>query len=258
MPDAANGKSPCDVSFIVPALNEENVIEATVRDIWTTADAMIADYEIILIDDGSSDQTGVIMDRLVQQLPRVRVLHHASNVGLGASYQSGLAQAQRSYVMMLCGDGGLPASSLPPIIAKIGTADIVVPYMLNLRRIKTPLRYAVSQTYTWLLNLLFGFRLRYYNGLPVHRRMLLERIMITSSGFGFQAEILIKLLKSGCSFVEVGVLGAEATHKSSMFRFRNIVSVAFTLLKLLRELAGFESTKRDVYLRDANDPAGKS
>jgi dolichol-phosphate mannosyltransferase len=188
----------------------------------------------------------------------VRVLHHASNVGLGASYQSGLSRAQCSYVMMLCGDGGLPASSLPPIIAKIGTADIVVPYMLNLRQIKTPLRYAVSQAYTGLLNLLFSFRLRYYNGLPVHRRALLERITITSSGFGFQAEILIKLLKSGCSFVQVGVMGAEATNKSSIFRFRNVISVAFTLFKLLQELAGFKGVQRRAYFRDAKDPSAKS
>lgn len=258
MSDVANGKSPCDVSFIVPALNEEKVLETTARDIWATADALIADYEIILIDDGSCDQTGAIMDRLAQELPRVRVIHHASNVGLGASYQSGLSQAQCSYVMMLCGDGGLPASSLPPIIAKIGTADIVVPYMLNLRQIKTPLRYAVSQAYTGLLNLLFGFRLRYYNGLPVHRRVLLERIAITSSGFGFQAEILIKLLKSGCSFVQVGVMGAEATNKSSIFHFRNVISVGFTLFKLLQELAGFKSAKRGVRLRDASGPSGRS
>lgn len=251
-------KSLCGVSFIVPALNEERIVEKTVRDIWATVDAMIETYEIILIDDGSTDRTGQIMDGLAQELAHVSVLHNVPNVGLGASYQRGLAQAKCDYVMMLCGDGGLPASSLPPIIAKIGTADIVVPYMRNLRQLKTPLRYAVSQSYTGLLNFLFGYRLRYYNGLPVHRRALLNAITITSSGFGFQAEILIKLLKSGCSFVQVGVMGAEATNKSSIFRLRNIVSVAFTLLKLLKELVGFRSTPSGAYLVDANDPSTKS
>jgi dolichol-phosphate mannosyltransferase len=64
---------------------------------------------------------------------------------------------------------------------------------------------------------------------------------MTSSGFGFQGEILVKLLKSGCSFVEVGVLGAEATNKTSVFRFKNLGSVTKTLLKLLRELVGFKA-----------------
>lgn len=251
-------KSPCSVTFIVPALNEERVVESTVRDIWSTVDALIETYEIILIDDGSSDRTGAIMEQLALDLPRVQVLHNVPNIGLGASYQRGLAHAKFDYVMMLCGDGGVPASSLPPIIDKIGTADIVVPYMLNLRKLKTPLRYAVSQGYTTLLNILFGYRLRYYNGLPVHRRALLNAITITSSGFGFQAEILVKLLKSGCSFVEVGVYGAEATNKSSMFRFKNVMSIVFTMIKLLRELWSVKNTQRDIYLRGANDPSAKT
>ena len=254
---AEGRKSSCGVSFIVPALNEEKIIERTVRDIWKTADTALEGFEIILVDDGSTDRTGQIMDRLAQDLAHVRVLHNVPNAGLGASYQRGLAHAKCDYVMMLCGDGGLPASSLPPIIAKIGTADIVVPYMRNLRQLKTPLRYAVSRIYTGLLNSLFGYRLRYYNGLPVHRRALLNAITITSSGFGFQAEILIKLLKSGHSFVEVGVLGAEATNKSSIFRFRNVVSVAFTLVKLLKELVVFKNDAPQTDLRGANDRAAK-
>jgi glycosyltransferase involved in cell wall biosynthesis len=53
-------------------------------------------------------------------MPNMRVLHNRPNIGLGASYQRGVAEARHDYVMMLCGDGGLPASSLPPIIEKIG------------------------------------------------------------------------------------------------------------------------------------------
>ena len=234
-------KIPYSVSFVVPALNEQTVVEDVVRAIWSNVDRLVKTYEIILIDDGSTDRTGAIMDQLAQELPGVRVLHNKPNIGLGASYQRGVRDAKLNYVMMLCGDGGVPASSLPPILAKIGTADIVVPYMTNLRKIKTPMRYAISRTYTTLLNIMSGQRLHYYNGLPVHQRALLQQISMTSSGFGFQGEILVKLLKSGCSFVEVGVLGAEATNKTSVFRFKNLGSVTKTLLKLLRELAGFKA-----------------
>lgn len=229
------------ISFIVPALNEQVVVEDVVRAIWKQVDAALDTYEIILIDDGSTDQTGVIMDRLATELPHVRTIHNRPNIGLGASYQRGVREAKLAYVMMLCGDGGVPASSLPPILAKVGTADIVIPYMTNLRRIKTPLRYFISRFYTTLLNIISGQRLHYYNGLPVHRRALLQRIEMTSSGFGFQGEILVKLLKSGCSYAQVGVLGAEATNKTSVFRLKNLGSVAKTLLKLLRELIGFRA-----------------
>jgi dolichol-phosphate mannosyltransferase len=227
------------VSFIVPALNEERVIEKVIRDIWRTVDPLLADCEIILVNDGSTDRTGEIMDSLATELPNMRVLHNRPNRGLGASYQAGVAASRLEYVMMLCGDGGLPASSLPAIIEKIGSADIVVPYMLNLKKIKSPTRYLVSRAYTLLLNFVSRYNLRYYNGLPVHRRRLLEQITITSSGFGFQGEILIKLLKSGCSYVEVPVLGAEFTNNSSALRLKNVVNVTTTLVNLVRELRGF-------------------
>ena len=247
-------KIPHSVSFVVPALNEEGVVEAVIREIWTTLDALIASYEIILIDDGSTDRTGEIMDRLARELPHMRVLHNMPNIGLGASYRRGVAEARLDYVMMLCGDGGVPASSLPPIIARIGAADIVVPYMLNLKQIKTPLRYLVSRAYTHLLNLLSGHRLNYYNGLPVHRRALLDQVTMTSSGFGFQGEILVKLLKSGCTFVQVGVMGAETTNKTSVFRIKNLLSVAFTVIKLVCELAMFRRITPVAAARPAGGP----
>ena len=177
-------KIPYTVSFVVPALNEEKVVDHVVREIHSHVNNLIQTNEIILIDDGSTDRTGEIMEALARELPNMRVLHNRPNIGLGASYQRGVAEARHDYVMMLCGDGGLPASSLPPIIEKIGTADIVVPYMTNLKTIKTPMRYFISRSYTHLLNFLSGHRLNYYNGLPVHKRNLLNRTVMTSSGFG--------------------------------------------------------------------------
>ena len=227
------GKIPNGVTFVVSALNEQAVIERVVREIWKTVEGLET-FEIILVDDGSTDRTGEIMDALARKLPNVRVLHNKPNIGLGASYQRGVGEAKFDYVMMLCGDGGLPASSLPAIIDKIGTADIVIPYMTNLREIKTPLRYVISRSYTLLLNSLSGQRLNYYNGLPVHRRDLLLRTPVKGSGFGFQGEILVRLLKAGHSYVQVGVLGAETTNKTSVFRLKNFASVSKTIWDLFK------------------------
>jgi dolichol-phosphate mannosyltransferase len=233
-------KSPHSISFVVPALNEEKVVESVIREIWSVVDSQVSTYEIVLIDDGSTDRTGDIMERLAQELPHMRVVHNKPNIGLGASYQRGVREARLDYVMMLCGDGGVPASSLPPVLEKVGSADIVIPYMTNLRQIKTPSRYLISRFYTNLLNLISGHRLHYYNGLPVHRRRLLNAVKMTSSGFGFQGEILVKLLKSGYSYVQVPTLGAEATNKTSVFRIKNLFSVTKTLLGLMIELITFK------------------
>jgi dolichol-phosphate mannosyltransferase len=228
-----SGKAIQSISFIVPALNEEIVLERVLREVHSTIDALVATYEFILVDDGSTDRTGEIMERLAGELAHVRVLHNPLNIGIGGSYRRGLAEANHDYVMMLCGDGGLPAASLPLIIEKAGSADIVVPYILNLKQIKTPFRYFVSRAYTALINLISGYRLRYYNGLPLHRRDLVSRLTISSAGFGVQSETIVKLLKSGCTFTEVGVMGAEATRRSSALRLTNILSVATTIASLL-------------------------
>jgi dolichol-phosphate mannosyltransferase len=231
------------ITLIVAALNEELVIAETVGQIVEVVEGRFADYELLLVNDGSTDGTGQVMDRLAVANPRLRVFHHARNMGLGSSYRRGIVEARHEYVMLLCGDGGMPAASLPPIFDRIGTADIVVPYCENLKQIKTPGRYLLSRTYTLLLNTVFGLRLRYYNGLAVHRVELVRSLDNKSNGFGFQGEILVQLLRSGRSYVEVGVKGAEKTNRSSALRFKNVVSVSRTLGRLLRR-TGFSRSER--------------
>jgi glycosyltransferase involved in cell wall biosynthesis len=236
-----------DISIVIPALNEEVVVEGVVRDIAKQVAASFTDYEIILIDDGSTDKTGDIMDKLATELPNVRAIRNPQNIGLGSSYQRGLAEARCEYLMMLCGDGGMPAASLPPIFAAVGSADIVLPFITNLKQIKSRVRYFTSRTYTNLLNILFGQKIKYYNGLPVHRVDLLRQLRINSSGFGFQGEILTKLLRSGCSMTEVGVLGAEMTKNSSAVSLKGLINIAKVLTLLVWEVRRFDGRqiKRD-------------
>jgi glycosyltransferase involved in cell wall biosynthesis len=241
------------ISLIVPALNEQAVVGRVLEEIHRETANRFERFEIIAVDDFSTDATGRILDEFAARRSNVRVLHNPRNLGLGGSFRRALKEARFQYVMLLCGDGGLPARSLPAIFERIGSADLVLPYMTNLRLIKSPSRYFVSRTYQNLLNLLFGFRIRYYNGLPVYRRTLLNAISIKSNGFGFQGEIIIKLLKSGCTYVEVGVEGAEQKGKSFAFRPRNIVSVARTLLRLIVEILRFKPVPPDVVLRSREE-----
>jgi glycosyltransferase involved in cell wall biosynthesis len=223
------------MTLIVPALNEEKLIVETVEQIVEVTEGRFAECEVLLVNDGSTDSTGRLMDGLAARNPRIRVFHNPTNIGLGSSYHLGVAHARYEFVMLLCGDGGMPASSLPAIFDKIGSADIVVPYCKNLKQIKGPGRYMLSRTYTMLLNTLFGLRLQYYNGLPVHRVELVRSVAGTSDGFGFQAEILVPLLRAGRTYVEVGVMGAEKANRSSALRLKNVISVSRTLGRLLRQ-----------------------
>jgi hypothetical protein len=107
----------------------------------------------------------------------------------------GVDASTGDYIILLCGDGGLPLSSLATLIPYIGKADIVVPWMVNLKKIKSPGRFLLSRTYTSILNLFFNLKINYYNGLPIHKATLIKDLDYSDNGFGFQAEILLKLIK---------------------------------------------------------------
>jgi dolichol-phosphate mannosyltransferase len=224
-------------TFLVAAMNEEALIATVVGQIKEAAAAHCSEYELILIDDGSLDETGRIMDELAEQDAQMRVLHNDENLGLGASYRRGVQEARCEYVMLLCGDGGLPANSLPAILERVGDADIVIPFMTNLKEIKTPFRFYLSKTYTTLLNVFAGLKLQYYNGLAVHRADAVRELDIKTDRFGFQGEILVKLIRQGSSYVEVGVKGAEKSNRSSALHPRNLLNMVRTLRVLLREIA---------------------
>lgn len=229
-------KSNYSISLVISALNEEILLEDFVFEVIDIISSRTDKYEIILIDDGSTDRTGIIMNHIAQKYPEVRVLHNTRNLGLGASYKRSIAEAKYDYLMMLCGDGGMPSESLPDIFNAIGKADIIVPYMSNLQQIKTPFRYRLSRAYTFLLNKLFNQNIYYYNGLPVHRTELLKNLNIVSTGFGFQGEVITKLIKSGCTYTHVCVKGAEKTNRSNALSFKNALNIIVTFSNLVWEL----------------------
>ena len=221
-----------DISFVVPALNEERNIEGTVEQIVQAATGRFARFEIVLVDDGSTDETGRVMDALAGRDDRVRVIHHGRNRGLGAAYKSGAAAARCEYVMLVPGDNAHPAEGLYPILDAVGKADIVIPFVLN-KEIRSWFRRLVSWLFVNIVNTMFGLSVHYYNGLVVHRKALMDTITITTDSFAYQAEALVKLLTRGCSYIEVGAIISEReTGVSQAIRWKQFVTVGQTLIHL--------------------------
>lgn len=234
------------ITYVISALNEEDLITNTVDEIYSNSISLVDNLEMILVNDGSKDKTGTLMENLAQKYPNVKVVHNKKNKGLGQALIDGLDIASCNYIMLLCGDGGVPGSSLPPALRKIGEVDLVVPYMGNLKKIKTTSRYYLSRIYTKMLNMLFQQDLQYYNGLPIYRVDQLKRLKIISTGFAFQAEIITKLIKSGSSYAQVETLGAEQSNKSVAVSIKGFLEVARILVNLVWEVFIFKPTKSDM------------
>ncbi|MDO8503234.1 MAG: glycosyltransferase family 2 protein [bacterium] len=222
------------LSFIVPAFNEERRIGPTVGTIHSVAPKYCRDYEILVVNDKSTDRTGKIIDLLSRKDKKVKVLHNSKNMGMGYSYFRGLDNAKFEYVMTVFGDNDHPPESVGSIISKMGQADIIIPYYKNLHISKTWFRHIVSITYVHLVNYLTGLTIPYYNGVILHRTDLIRQVPKMTTGFGFQAETIVYLAKRGATYLEVDIFNREKkTNSSAAFRLKNILAVSRSFFRLL-------------------------
>jgi glycosyltransferase involved in cell wall biosynthesis len=233
-------KSPSSshrVSFVFPALNEAGNIEAAVHSVQQAlANKPLAAYELILVNDGSTDETGAIMDRLAQHSDHIRVVHNPRNLGYGGAFKRGAAAARLDYVIRICGDNSVPVHAIELILEQLGRADLVIPYIAN-PELRSWGRRIASRGFTIIINFLFRQRVRYYNHAVAFPRHLLESIQIVTDGFAYQAEALVKLLKAGCTYVEVGVVDLPRVHgKSTALRPRNLWRVLTAIVRLMQEI----------------------
>jgi glycosyltransferase involved in cell wall biosynthesis len=228
---------PKTVSFVVLALNEEKHIEKTIQTVLDAAKAStIEAFELVLVDDGSTDDTGRLMDQIASQRPLANVVHNEHNLGFGAAYLRGVAAATQEYVMIIAGDNIMPGHSITAILDLIGPTDILLPFMTD-ARFREPVRRIGSWVFARFINVLFGHRIRYYNSMVV-RRALFEGVQITASGYSLQAECIMKFLAKGATYQEIGVAyGYEHVKKTSSYALhpKNLMNLARSLTDLVAE-----------------------
>lgn len=230
------------LSVVIPALNEEGNLQDTIRSVCWAMGQKFDAYEIIIFDDGSTDRTGQIAEKLAKEDKNITVIHNSKTMGFGYNIRAGIERARYEYITMIPGDNEIPASSIERLFKHTGPADIVVSYFTN-QEIRPFHRQIVSRLYTATLNLIFGLNLKYYNGPFVYRRTVQE-IPITTYGFAFLASNLIRMLKMGYSFVEVGIPLGERKHGSSKaITIFNIIIVIKTILLLFLEIYVWERDK---------------
>ena len=224
------------ISIVVPALNEAANLAAAVERCRAAARRHFPDHEILVIDDGSTDATGRIADHLSAADARVRVVHHDRPRNLGYAYKAGVALARFEHVLMFPGDNEGSDEQLDAVMSRAGAADIVVNYISN-PDVRSWSRRLVSRAFVRVMNGLFGLRLRYYNGTVLHRTEVVRSVAIQTDSFAYQAEALVKLLRAGHSYVEVGTrISPRVGGRTKAFRLRNFVDVGRAVLRLLADV----------------------
>lgn len=227
---------PIDLTIVIPCLNEEAKIAATLDTVAAAMKTLPFTYEILIINDGSTDSTVDVVSRYSEAHPDqpIRMHSNARNQGLTRSYVDGAFLGRGKYYRLVCGDNVEPKETLTAVLSRLGSAEMIIPYHPFVPG-KTRSRVWLSRTYTLIVNVLSGYRITYYNGMAAHLRYNVMRWGPYSFGFGFQAELITRLLDEGATYIEIPV---EATHqeksgRASALNPKNFFSVTHTLLEVL-------------------------
>jgi glycosyltransferase involved in cell wall biosynthesis len=221
------------LSVVIPAYNEEASIEQCITTLETVLHDITADFEIIVVDDGSQDRTAAILDELGRSRPHLMTIHHDHNRGLGAGLRSGFAQCRKSVTFY--SDADLPFDFAELVralrVMQLKNADVVTGFRHD-RTSEGLKRILYSFTYNWLIRLLFGLKIRDVNfSFKLLRTDRLHAMDLRSEGSFIDAEMMIYADRLGLFICQMGVDYFKRRHGSS-----NLSSVG-TIVKIVREMA---------------------
>ena len=198
---------PYTVSLSAPAFNEADGLEKTVVEwrAYLKGAPFVADYEIVICNDGSHDQTGAILDRLAQHDSHVRVIHLEKNQGAAAALSKAIAATRLDWVLLIDSDGQFPITYLAPMIEKVEDGAMVV---IGVRKKKEDSLFSCfgTKASAMLCNLFFGTRYADFNSAfklvsgPLARSLTLE-----AKGLNYSTEVTAKLLERDVEMTEISV-----------------------------------------------------
>lgn len=195
------------VSIVFPMYNEEDYIQRAVRAARAALAPITEDWQIVIVDDASSDRTGAIADELAAAEPRITVVHNARNRKLGGSLRAGYAAASKELIVYTDTDLPFDLMELPRAVRLLEyqQADLLSAYRFD-RTSEGLLRTLYSLAYNTLVRVLFGLALKDVNfSFKLFRRSLLERFELKSEGSLIDVEFLVRARKAGASVIQIGV-----------------------------------------------------
>jgi len=214
--------------------NEEAYVERAVAAARAVLEEMGGDWEIVIVDDASTDGTGARADRLAAADPRVRAIHNRVNRRLGGTLRAGYAAATKDLVFYTDADLPVDLAQLPRAVRLLEyqEADLLAGYRFD-RTSEGLHRVLYTIGYHVLIRLLFGLRIRDVNfAFKLFRRSLLQRIELKSEGSFIDAELLLRARKAGAVMIQLGLDYFPRTRGPSKLSSLRVIAA------ILQEMAG--------------------
>ncbi len=226
------------ISVVVVARNDAVTLDSTVDRLWRALTYTVEEFEIIIVDDGSMDDTPRISSLIAARYDAIKTVRNEHPLGTGRAFMSAVAgPVSKAFAIYIPANNTWPYRSFLELFGDIGKADILTSYPVNLLETMSPTDRLVSRSYSYLINLFFRRGLSYYNGLTIYPVEFLRKAHIGTHGFGFQAEALLKAVFAGYSFLELPLpVERGAVRRARAASVRNIFGAAGTLLRVYWEL----------------------
>lgn len=229
------------ISIILPALNEAQNIEALSQEILSYFKNKNIPFEIIIVNDGSTDETGIIADALASEHKNISVIHHAQNKGYGKSLKDGFNASRQAYLFFTDADRQFKINSLDSFLPLMeeGNTDMVIGYRIN--RKDNLLRKFLAWGFNRMVCILFTINSRDIDcAFKLFKKEVFTSLEIKSDAFLFNAEILAKAQIKQLNIVQVGVEHYPRFAGDSTISYKSIASTINKLYALYCETRRFK------------------
>lgn len=218
------------LSVFIPVFNEERIIEKNLGSILSAIEEVSEDFEILIIDDGSTDHSKEKVLEWIKKCQKIRLIEHKTNLGYGAALRSGFKNAQKDWIFYT--DMDLPADldNLKKVVSLMGIYDLVIGYRIN--RQDTPRRFIYTKIYKFLLKVLFNLKAKDINfSFKCVKKTAIEKINFTAKTGFIDGELLIESVRNGFTVKEIPIIYWPRKYGNSNFdSFRVAVSTAQEIL----------------------------
>ncbi|MFK7734063.1 MAG: glycosyltransferase family 2 protein [Pseudomonadales bacterium] len=225
-----------NISLFFPVYNDEHTVRTVAQRAVELLEEVANDYEIIIVNDGSPDESGVVADELAAGNERIQAIHHSHNKGYGAAMQTGIAASQFELICMIDGDNEYDVFDLKKMLAVRDYYMLVIAF--RYRKLYSTKRIFISFVYNAVLRVVFKSPFRDIStGIRLMHRSLFDGLELTSNSPFIGAELTLKSMLRGYPVGEVGIQTFPRSFgEGSATSMKNIMGTIKDIWKIRKEI----------------------